>query len=199
VGVDAHDHLVDVGNAIHEIPNPLAVLPRNRISHRVGDINRRGPRLDGCLHHQAKEVLIGPAGILTGKLDVVRIPSGPLHGPDGGLKYLLPAHLQFMPHVNIGRGNEGVDPRALRVLERFPCPIDVLLSGPAESRNGNPIPDILRNHLDGLKIIRRCDWETCLDNIDPKPGELSSELQLLTGIHAVSRRLLSIAQCGIKD
>ncbi len=101
--------------------------------------------------------------------------------------------------MDVRGGNEGVNPGALCVLQRLPGPIDVLVPGPAQASNGNPIPDILRNHLDGLKIIRRRDRETCFHNIDPEPRQLSSELQLFSRVHAVSGRLLSVPQCGIKN
>ncbi len=193
MAVGTHDYFVDVGDALHEGANPLPILPRHGVSHRIRNVDGRRPRLDGRVDHLTEKIRIRPAGIFTRELHIVRVPAGPPHGPDRRLHHLLPAHLQLVLHVDVRGGDEGVDPGPLRVLQGLPGPVDVLLPGAAQAGNRDPLPNILGDDLDGLEVIRGGDGEPRLDDINAQSGQLAGQLQLLPCIHAVPGRLLSVA------
>ena len=59
--------------------------------------------------------------------------------------------------------------------------------------------DFAGDALHGLEIALRGDGEAGLDDVDAEAFQLVGDGQLLIGVHAAARRLLAIAQGGVKD
>ena len=91
-----------------------------------------------------------------------------------------------------------MDPRIGRVLERFPCPSDILFVRTSQSTNLGT-PDLSRDLPDGLKITRRRNREPCLDHVDAHINQRLSDLHFFLEIHTRPGRLLAVTKRGVED
>src|SRR5512136_1369729 len=98
------------------------------------------------------------------------------------LEHLITRFLELVGQVDVGRGDECMDTRMLSALYCFPGPVDVSANGSGESGYGATL-NRSRDEPDRLKISHRGNGETCLDDIDAHPFELTCHLQFLFHIH----------------
>src|SRR5262249_48116065 len=103
-----------------------------------------------------------------------------------------------MLDVDVGGRDEGVDARALRVLDRTPGGVDVRLVRAREPADRRPL-DVARDLLHGLEVTGRGDREAGLDHVDAEPRELLRNLDLLLRVERDPRRLLAVAQRRVED
>ena len=141
---------------------------------------------------------VGAGGVHRGELDVVaqrlglgdRRPREPLD--------VLARGLQLVLDVDVGRGDEGVDPRSLRVLDGLPCTIDVRRVRAGQAGDDRAL-DLAGDRLHRLEVAGRGDREAGLDDVDAQPRELVGDLELLGRVQRDARRLLAVAQRGVED
>ena len=100
-------------------------------------------------------------------------------------------------HVDRGRREEDVDPRAAGAREGLGCGVDVLGLRAAERRDGGALGGI-GDRADALEVSGRRDGEPRLDHVDPEALELLRDLDLLVGRKRDPRRLLAVAQRGVE-
>ena len=79
-----------------------------------------------------------------------------------------------------------MDPRIRSSLDRLPCCVDVLDIAAGQTRNGTVL-DVLRDGLYRLKIPRRYDGKSRLDNVDLEFLETVRNLYLFLKVHAAAR------------
>ena len=83
-------------------------------------------------------------------------------------------------------------------LERLPGAADVKLARTRQRRDHRP-PDFGADGPDRLEVALRSDGEPGLQSVHPQAVELAGHFQLLSQGHAATRRLLSVAQRGVKN
>src|SRR5207244_63418 len=105
------------------------------------------------------EIRLGAGGVLGREFDIVAIADRSLDPGDCAADDLVFVHLELELAVDGAGGEEHVDSRSGRVLERFPGAVDVGLAGsgqPADRRAANAGGDL----ADGLEIAGRGDWKS---------------------------------------
>src|SRR5207253_2095636 len=112
--------------------------------------------------------------------------------------HVLARRLQLALDVNVAGRDEGVDARALRILDRVPGRVDVLL-GRARQAADHGAFDLARDRLHRLEVTRRGDREPGLDHVHAQARELVGDLELLLLVERYARRLLAVAQGGVED
>src|SRR5579871_135658 len=198
VAVRADDGFVYVWNVFHDITDQIAVLFGGGIAGRVGDIDDRCARLDDRFDHLAEVLFVGAARILQEVLYVIHIGAGVLDRLYASLHRLLAAEAQFVLEVAVGDPQPGMDTGANGLLERLARHIDVLAYRPRQTAH-RAVLDEAADGLDGLEVTRRGDGKSRLDDVHAEALQLPGDLQFLLDIQGSPRRLLPIAQCGVKD
>ena len=84
------------------------------------------------------------------------------------------------------------------VPDRPPGGVDVGLVGAGEAADHRAL-DPAGDRLDRLEVAGRGDREAGLDHVDPEPGELLGDLDLLGGVQRDAGRLLAVPQGGVED
>ena len=119
-------------------------------------------------------------------------------GRAGLALHVLARGLELALDVDVAGGDEGVDARALGVLDRVPGGVDVLLAGAGEAADHGAL-DLARDRLHGLEVAGRGDREAGLDHVHAEPRELVRDLELLLPVERDARRLLAVAQGRVED
>ena len=132
VAMDRPDDLVRIRNARDELTHRFGVLVRDVVADRIRNVDGGRPGLDHRLEDAAQEIEFGTPRILGGKLDVVRVFTGPADRPHGLLDDFVGRHAQLLFHVNPGRRDKGVDAPRRRRPDRLPGTPDVALVGPRQ-------------------------------------------------------------------
>ena len=198
VAVGADDRPLDIGHALLERADHLAVLQRRGVADGIGNVDGGGAGFDGGLDDLAKKVDLGAGGVFGAELDVRAISLGPSHAGDGLLDDLGLGHPQLVLAVNGRSGQKDVDPRFLSVLDGFPGAVDVAVVAPgqpADRRAG----DFRGDGPDRLEVAGGGDRKPGLDHVDAECGERAGDLDLLGHDHARAGRLLAVAQGGVED
>jgi len=100
--------------------------------------------------------------------------------------------------VEVGRGDEDVDPWARRRSHGLAGEIDVPLVTPGEGGD-HGAAHRLGDRPDAPPVALRRAREPGFDHVHPERIQLAGETQLLLGRHRIAGRLLAIAQSGVED
>ena len=132
------------------------------------------------------------ARVLAGKFDVVRVVAGAPDGLDAHLEDPVEVLAQLVPHVNVGRGDEGVDAEPLGRLERLGTGVDVARHGAGEAAGHRT----LENGSDAAHALEV--GKARLDHVDPELLEGECDLHLLACGEALRQGLLAVAERGVE-
>ncbi len=123
------------------------------------------------------------------------------HHLPGPVDDLRPAHLELVLEVEIGGGDEGVDPGLGRRLDGFPDLVDVAWMGAGQTGDRRTVlgSDLGGDLAHGFEIVGTGRRKAGLDDIDAETGELTGDLELLGAGEAGARRLLTVAQSRVED
>ncbi len=211
VAVARDDHVLAARRVLTDVADQLAVLLRHGVADGVGDVERGRAGLDGHGQHLVEEAGIAAAGVLGAELDVGAQSAGIAHHLAHPLHHLLRRHLELVLHVDGRSGQEGVDARAVGALDRLPGGVDVVVvgagqagdhrrrRGPAKLVDARLTAHGLSDLAHRVQVARRGGREAGLDDVHTQAGQLAGDLQLLLDVQRRARRLLPIAQGGIKD
>ena len=178
--------------------NDAAKFGGKGVSHRVGDVDRRGARVDRGLHHAAEFVKRRAAGVFAGEFHVVRVLRRALYGRDRHVADLAVVLAQLVAHVDFGGSDEGVDAAARGELERFAAGFDVLFQGPSESA-GDGTGERAGDRLDALEVAFGGNGESRLDHVDTELFERLGDLQFLPQGKALMKRLFAVPKGGVEN
>jgi len=196
--MNADDRLVDIADVGHEVLDQGLHMRRHRVPHRVGDVDRRGPGLDGGLHDLGEEVRLGARGVLGRKLDVIAVLAGLGHALASPANDLLLRHLQLVLAMDGAGGEKDVDARPCRRLNRLPGPVDVFGVAAREACDDRSL-DLSGDGADSLEVTRRGNREAGLDDVHVQVRKGLGQLELLGDVHAGTGGLLPVAQRGVED
>ena len=199
VRMDGDGHVLDAIDALAQVADARAELPRHVVAGGVGDVHDRGARLDGSLDDANEEVLIGAAGVLCVELDVVHEVAGELDRMDGALDGLVLGQAQLVAQVRRRYAQAGVDTRALGGLQGLSRDLDVLVDGARQAADRALVASEAADLGHALEVAGARDGEARLDDIDIHADELARDDELFLGVHARAGRLLAVTQRGIED
>ena len=196
--MDGEDRLVRVRDTrAHRLEHRLIFL-RCRITHSVGQVDRRGARLDRGFHDLAHEVDLGAGRIFRRPFDIVGPFAGARDRVDRGLQHLLRRHAELDRHVQRRGRNECVNAAALGRLDRGAAAVDI---GEARARQAadHRIVRAPRDLGHGFEIAVGCGRKARLDDVDAHLVEQFGDFQLLVEGHGRAGALLAVAQGGVED
>ncbi len=198
VAMDADHRPIDVRHALAERADHAAHLLGHGVADGVGNVDGRGPGVDGRGDHFAEEINLGAGGVFGRELDVWAIARGSAHAGHGPANDLGLVHLELELAMDGAGGQEDVNASLLGVLQRLPGTIDVLIvaaSQPADDWAAN----LLGDSLDGIEIAMRGDGEAGLDDVDAQLDQGLGHFELFANVHAAAGRLLAVAERGIEN
>src|SRR5438034_1201938 len=105
---------------------------------------------------------------------------------------------QWALQMDVGGGDEDVDPGPPGLLHRLEGAVDVLLARAGE-REDDRLRDHLRDAPDGLEVALRGGGEPRLDHVHAQVLELARDRELLLHVHGGAGRLLPVAQGRVED
>ena len=176
----------------------LRVLVGHRVADGVGHVDGGGALVDRDLDDLGHELHVGARAVLGRELDVVGVLLGVRHGGARLALHVLARGLELALDVDVARGDEGVDARALGVLDRVPGGVDVLEAGAREPADDRAV-HLAGDRLDRLEVAGRGDREARLDHVHAEPRELVGDLHLLLPVERDPGGLLAVAQGGVED
>ena len=187
------------------IRHPLAhhldqreIFLRHRVADGVGNIDRAGAGLNRGLDAAAEEIVLGSGAVLARPFDVVGVAARPRHRGDHHLKNLLGRKLQLPLHVHRRGGDEGMDARLLRRLDRLAGAVNVLETGAGEPADDGVL-GALGDLVDGGEIAVGGDRKAGFDDVDAHLIEQLGDFELLLVRHGGAGALLAVAQGGVED
>ena len=192
----SREHVV-AGDLLADVLDQGAEVPRDAVPDGVGDVQRGGAGLDRGPEHLEHEVERRPGRVLGAELHVVGVLPGAGHATAGLGQHLGLVHLQHVLHVLGARRDEHVDAGPGRVAQRVPAAVDVGELGPRQTADGRGVGGIADRPgdcLDGFEVSLAGDREPGLDVVDPGPGQLFCDLELLGDVERDARRLLSVTK-----
>ena len=196
MAVDGQRDAIDPRHGRHRLQHALDV-GRVGVADRVGEVDGLRPRLDRDLHRAAQEIQLGPRGVLGAELHVFDLLACTGDGTLDPPERLVPADLELALQVQVGGGQEGVDPRMRGVLERFRSPIDIPVGGARQARDDRTLHGLgYGNHP--FELLGGADGEAGLDDVHSERFELLGNPDLLGRRHGGTRRLLAVPQGGVE-
>ena len=122
------------------------------------------------------------------------MPHGLHRGPDD----FLAAHPQFVVHVDVGGGDEGVDAGMGGVSDGLPGPVDIAPGGAGQAGHLHPL-HFGGDLRDGLEVTLGSRRESGLDDIDAELFQLHGQPQFFAGVHAGAGGLLPVPQGRVEN
>jgi hypothetical protein len=200
VAVDAHGRLV--ADEIGDAPDERAELGRDRVAHRVRDVDGRRAGVDHGLVDLQEELRVGPGRVLGAELDLgVRPePLAAVADPADRLgEGLVARQAELVDEVDVARRDEHVEVRPLGDRDRVDGALRIAVAATGQRRDGDPALRFLGDPPHRLEVAGRRGREARLDDVDLHPRELPRDLQLLGGGQAGTGRLLAVAEGGVED
>jgi hypothetical protein len=108
-------------------------------------------------------------------------------------------HLQFVLPMNGTRGEKDVNARPFDTGEGFPGSDNIVLSAAGQRADGGLAAKLAGDLTDRVKVSRRGDRETGLDDVDTEFDKSFGDAQFFGRRHAASGGLLAVAERGVKD
>ena len=198
VAVGREDDFLAARHAFAQHPDELQIFLRRRIADGVGDIDRRGAGSDRQLHAAAQEIGLRARRVFRAPLHIVREIARSRHRGAHRVEHGIGPHLQLVLHMNRAGGDEGVDAKALRRLQRFAGAIDILEARTCETAD-HRVLRALGDFVDRFEIAVRGNRKTCFDHIDAHRIEQFGNFEFFLKRHRSARRLFAVAQCGVED
>src|SRR5579862_7927153 len=100
--------------------------------------------------------------------------------------------------MNVGSSEENMNARAGRILQGFPCTLNIGAAGASQSCNDRPA-NHFGDSLDRFEIAIGCDRKPGFNHIDAEAVELVRQTQFLLVVHAATRRLFAIAEGCVEN
>jgi hypothetical protein len=175
-----------------------SVLARDRIADCVGNIHRAGSSRDHRARYFFQEVRIGAGAVFGRELHVVYMTAGQFHCGYGLFQHLLLRLLQLVFEVDLAGGDEGVDARALGMLQRGCRPLHIQSAAARQGRYLCP-GELAAYGADRLVVAFGGDREPGFQNVHSEFDKLTRHAQLFRYRHAAARRLLPVTQRGVED
>src|SRR6266446_4690547 len=102
-----------------------------------------------------------------------------------------------MLQVDIGSGKKSMNPRAGGPFKSATGSFNVARTTARQGGN-HGAANFARQRPHRVKVAFRCDRKSCLNDVHAQAVELVPHAYLLFAVHTAARRLLSIAQGGVK-
>src|SRR5260370_31455011 len=198
MAVHREEGLVAAASLADHTPNQLAELRRQAVARGVRDVDDVGAGGDHLLDRFDEVLRVGATRVLRRVLDVVAQRARVGDHLRAAFQHLFARHSELAVDVHVRDREHDVDLRGLRIFDGAPYRVDVLAHGSRQRGDGGAA-NLARNLAARVEIARGGNRKARFDDVDAKPLELPSDLQLGVGIQVEPRRLLAVAQRGVED
>ncbi len=176
----------------------LAVFGGNGVADGVRQVDDARAGGDHRAREANQHLGCGAGCVLGRELDLVDILARQFDRLDGDVERPIFRHLQLVLEVDGAGGDEGVDARALGLLQRLGRALDV--AGVAAGEGGHRHLAVgAADGVDGLEVAFGGHGKAGLHHVDVEIDELARHSHLLGNVHAASARLFAVAQGSIED
>ena len=134
VAVHRGGHVGEAGHEPVQLAPHLRVLVGHRVADRVRHVDGGGALVESDLEHLGGELELGARGVHRRELHVLAVRARLRHGCARLALHVLAARLKLVLDVDVARRDEGVDARALGVLDGVPGRVHVLRRSHARGR-----------------------------------------------------------------
>ncbi len=189
---------VSAGDAFAQHGDDVVEFIGDCVAHRVGDVDRRCPGLDGGFHAAAEEIGLGARRVHRRPFHIVGMAARAGDGSDDGFVNLLRAHLQLILPMQRRGADEGMNAPPFRVLQRLAGPVDILRIRACQAADHRVLHE-LRDLGDGIEIAVRGSRKSGLDDVDAHLVEHLRDVELFLMRHCCAGRLLAIAQRRVEN
>ena len=152
MAVNRHGDVLDAAHVLHKVRDTATELGGKRVPRGVGDVDDGRARIDDTLDDLHEEIVVGATGVLSVELHVVHVFLGIAHAVLGALETLVLGDAQLVVQMARAHADAGVDARALGILERLGCTVDVLLDGAREADDRRVVASELGNAADAFEV-----------------------------------------------
>ena len=180
-----------ISQSLDDPRDQSAILFGDRKPYRVRKIHGPGAGSDYRARYLLQVIRIGPGGIFGRKFHVIAVFASEPHRGHGFVQNLLARFLQLVLQVNVAGGDEGMDARAPRVLERIGRRQDVAAVGSGQRRHAHP-RKFARHRVHRFRIALRGDRKPGFENIHAQLHQLGRHAEFFRHGHAAARRLLPV-------
>src|SRR6185437_12302287 len=142
---------VDSAHVLAQIAEELREFIRNRIPHRIRDVDRGGTGLDRGLDHLGEELELRARSILGRELHVLAESLRHSHPFDGRPQDFLLSHVELVLAVDGAGREEYVNPPPGRICERPRGKLDVVAVAACQSADDRPL-NLAADRLDALPV-----------------------------------------------
>ncbi len=191
-------HLLDAAHVLAQVTEQLRELVRNRVSHRVRNVDRGGAGFDDGFDHLREEIELGARGVFGRELHVIAEFARDLHALDRHADDFLLRHVELELAMDGAGGQEHVDATLRRGRHRLRDQFDVAAVATREAADDGSL-HLARHRVDALPVAARGGRESRFDDVHAQVRERARHPQLLGLRHAAARRLLAVAQRRIED
>ena len=192
------NRLVDVRHPVEQHFDERGELFGYRISHRVGNIDRRRAGPDRTFDDPAQKIVLGARAVFGRPLDIGAQVTRMGNAVDDCLMHLFRLHLQLDPHMQRTGRQKSMDPRLGRALQGFPGAVDILDRGARQTGDRAGFDDG-GDFANGFEIAVRGDRKPGLNDIDTHFLEHQGDANLLVQVHRTAGRLFAVAQRGVEN
>ena len=112
MAVNRNHGLINVGHTIVDVFDLFAVLTRQAIARRIGNIDNRCPGLNNGFGQATQEIKVGATGIFGVKFNIINIIPGVFDRIDGLLQNGFTVTVELITNMNIRRTNTCMNPTA---------------------------------------------------------------------------------------
>ena len=138
VAMSGDDRIVNTVHMLHQIVYLRAILRRQAISGRIGDIHYRSPCLDDRFHHTRQIFVIRTSRVFSVKLHILHKAAGIFHSSHRTFYNLLASGIELILDVRVGSTDTRMDTFVLGKSQGFRRHINILLYGACQRTNRGP-------------------------------------------------------------
>ena len=198
VAVRAEDGLVGVGHALNDVREEFARFVRRGVANGVRQVDGRAALANDRFDDATQKIAVGARGILRRKFHIVGELTAEADRRHRRVEARFARHAQLGLQVQIGRGEERVNPRPFGRLQRPGRLFDILRARPRQ-RGNHGAPQFARNLLEGVRIGRRGDGKARFDDVHAQRVEGARHGQLGRHVHREAGGLLAVAERRVED
>ena len=138
MAVGGDNGVVNTVHMLHQVFYLGAILRRQAVTCRVGDVHHRRSRLDDGLDDTGQVFILRTSGVFGIELHIVHKAAGILHGSHGALDDFLTIGVEFIADVRIRSTDTRVDTFVFGIFQGFSRYVDIFLYGTCQGTDGRP-------------------------------------------------------------
>ncbi len=124
--VNRNNRILNIADILFKITDNIEIFRRNRIAHRIGDIDCCCSSFDHRLDHFCQKWKLCPNSILSREFNIRGVTGCKGNSCDSGIQNFLLTHFQLVLHMDITGCNKGMNSSALSgIFQSIPGTVNI--------------------------------------------------------------------------